>query len=43
VAFSAGAFGVLQQVVPAVLFLAGDDASYVTGITLRIDGSWTAP
>jgi NAD(P)-dependent dehydrogenase (short-subunit alcohol dehydrogenase family) len=37
-----GVFGLPEQVVPAVLFLAGDGASYVTGVTLSIDGGWTA-
>jgi gluconate 5-dehydrogenase len=30
------------EVVPAVLFLAGSGASYITGTTLYVDGGWTA-
>jgi len=35
-------FGTTSEVVPAVLFLAGPGASYITGTTLYIDGGWTA-
>ncbi|MBB4660653.1 NAD(P)-dependent dehydrogenase (short-subunit alcohol dehydrogenase family) [Conexibacter arvalis] len=37
-----GRFGTVEEVVPAVLFLAGDSARYITGTTLSIDGGWTA-
>jgi NAD(P)-dependent dehydrogenase (short-subunit alcohol dehydrogenase family) len=30
--------GFVAEIVGPVLFLAGDDASYVTGQTLRVDG-----
>jgi NAD(P)-dependent dehydrogenase (short-subunit alcohol dehydrogenase family) len=35
-------FGLTSEVVPAVLFLAGQGASYITGTTLYVDGGWTA-
>jgi len=35
-------FGATTEVVPAVLFLAGDAWTYVTGTTIYIDGGWTA-
>jgi glucose 1-dehydrogenase len=37
-----GRFGELNEVVEAVLFLASDEASFVTGEVLRVDGGWTA-
>ncbi|MHB1592924.1 MAG: SDR family NAD(P)-dependent oxidoreductase [Streptosporangiaceae bacterium] len=37
-----GRFGMPQQVVGAVLFLASDMSSYVTGTTVSVDGGWTA-
>jgi NAD(P)-dependent dehydrogenase (short-subunit alcohol dehydrogenase family) len=37
-----GKFGLPQQVVGAVLFLASDMSSYVTGTTVSVDGGWTA-
>ena len=36
-----GRIGQPQDVANAVLFLAQDDASYVTGSTLVVDGGWT--
>ncbi len=35
-------FGQSAEVVPAVLFLAAETSSYITGTTLFIDGGWTA-
>ena len=37
-----GELGELNDVVEAVLFLASDEASFVTGEVLRVDGGWTA-
>ena len=35
-------FGTPQEVAHAVLFLASDEAAYITGTTLIVDGGWTA-
>ncbi len=37
-----GRFGTLNDVGEAVMFVASDEASYVTGECLRVDGGWTA-
>jgi NAD(P)-dependent dehydrogenase (short-subunit alcohol dehydrogenase family) len=37
-----GRVGAPEEVAKAVLFLAGDDASYVTGVLLPVDGGFTA-
>jgi NAD(P)-dependent dehydrogenase (short-subunit alcohol dehydrogenase family) len=37
-----GRIGLQHEVAGAVLFLASDEASYVTGHTLNVDGGWTA-
>ena len=37
-----GRFGRREEVARAILFLASDDASYITGTTLVVDGGLTA-
>lgn len=37
-----GRIGEVEDVVPAVLFLVSDQARYVTGTSLLVDGGWTA-
>jgi len=39
----AGRLGEVHEVASAVVFLAGDGASYITGITLPVDGGMTMP
>jgi NAD(P)-dependent dehydrogenase (short-subunit alcohol dehydrogenase family) len=34
--------GTPEEIAKAVAYLAGDDASYVTGTALVVDGGWTA-
>src|SRR5439155_78713 len=41
-AVPAGRFGRREEVARAILFLASDDASYITGTTLVVDGGLTA-
>jgi len=36
----AGRLGTVDDIAPAVVFLASDDAAYVSGSTLRIDGAY---
>jgi NAD(P)-dependent dehydrogenase (short-subunit alcohol dehydrogenase family) len=37
-----GRTGEPEEVAWAALFLAGDESSYITGVTLPVDGGWTA-
>jgi NAD(P)-dependent dehydrogenase (short-subunit alcohol dehydrogenase family) len=38
----AGRRGTVDEVAASAVYLAGEDAAYVTGHTLVIDGGWTA-
>jgi NAD(P)-dependent dehydrogenase (short-subunit alcohol dehydrogenase family) len=38
----AGRMGVPEYVADAIQFLASDYAEYITGVTLPVDGGWTA-
>ena len=38
----AGRWGELHEIGPAAVFLASDEASYVTGLVMTVDGGFTA-
>ena len=37
-----GTVGQSEQLAAAILFLASDDASYVNGVVMPVDGGWVA-
>ena len=37
-----GDFGLPEDVAEAVVYLASDEARFVTGVVLPVDGGWTA-
>jgi len=37
-----GRLGTVEELAEAVLFLAGNEASYLTAETMRVDGGWVA-
>ena len=37
-----GRWGETHEIAKAILFLASEDASFVTGTTFLVDGGWTA-
>jgi 3-oxoacyl-[acyl-carrier protein] reductase len=39
---SLGRFGRPEEIAGAIAFLAGPDATYITGATLNVDGGWNA-
>ena len=38
----AGRFGTVEDVARAALFAASDDADYITGSCINVDGGWVA-
>jgi NAD(P)-dependent dehydrogenase (short-subunit alcohol dehydrogenase family) len=37
-----GRLGTIDDLVPAVVFLAGPESDFITGQTIYVDGGWTA-
>ena len=38
-----GTIGTSDKLAAVILFLASDDAFYVKGVAMRVDGGWIAP
>jgi NAD(P)-dependent dehydrogenase (short-subunit alcohol dehydrogenase family) len=40
--YSLGRFGFPEEIAAAILYLASDEAAFVTGVALPVDGGYTA-
>ena len=41
-AYPIGRLGTVTDIASGILFLASDDAAFITGAALAVDGGWTA-